>query len=567
MHLIQYTNHALISLITFSTLVGLLYLAGPLYMLQIYDRVLMSASVPTLIGLSLLVLGLYAVMAIVDGCRNALLSIAASRFEAQLASQTLEAELQARRAGLSRSSVPALRHLRVLRQALCSPIPTALLDAPFSLVFVAFLFLLHPLYGSLAMVGGSLIFLVANLNRLLHKSTLLEARHQDRRYSDRAEEMLQRSETVEALGMRRSMMTEWQELFARSDALTLRASKGLSVLGSSSGCLRLALQSAMLGLGAWLSIRGESTPGAMIAASIIFGRAIAPLDRLVGHWLTLSNAMSSWRSLKAALSQDAPLPKKQTLARCGGEVTFRGVGAAAAGGNKLLLKNINLRIAPGECVGVTGPSGSGKSNFAKALLGLYPARLGTIRIDDVDVSALDDVFFGRHIGYLPQSIDLFSGTIAANISRFEPDARDDRIIAAARLANCHKLIKSLPNAFQTELIEMGKPLSAGQRQQIGLARAVFGAPKIIVLDEPNSSLDGAGTAALKATIKRLHHLRTTLIIISHQPGVLSLCSKLLVLNDGRQQAFGATDEVLAALKARNELVPASRTDGAVLNSG
>ena len=533
------------SLAVFSLIASLLMLTGPIYMLQVYDRVLASGSVPTLIALTALIGFLYTSLAIIDWIRSGVLSAMASRFEDALGDDTLLAAIAARLNDAGRSADKPLKDLRTLRKFLAGPVLKAVFDAPFVVIFFVILFLIHWTFGVLAVGGALLLMGIAWTNQKVSNQATLDAERLEHAANLQAREMMRNAEIIEALGMKDHLRQRWRTQLDQSDTAMARSS-GLSA-GFSNGTksFRMFLQSGVLGLGAYLTIIGQSTAGAMIAASIITGRAIQPLEQLVGHWRSIIVARESWRSLLEAIGA-APAPKDTLeLPLIQGHVACENVSAGHPGAERPFLKHITFAINAGDVLGIIGPSAAGKSTLARMLVGVWSPQVGTVRIDGADIASWPRSTLGPQIGYLPQQVDLFGGTIRENISRFVPDASAEEIIAAAQAADCHAMILRMPEGYDTPIGDGGAYLSAGQRQRIGLARALFRDPNIVILDEPNSNLDNQGDTALQNAIAGLKARGATVIIVAHRPNAIVHCNKLLMLEDGQIRAFGDRDDVLA----------------------
>lgn len=529
----------------FSLFTSLLMLTGPLYMLQVYDRVLASGSVPTLVGLTGLILVLYAGFGLLEWVRNSILSRAGSRFEDILSDETLMATLHQSVNDPGTSGDKPLRDLRLLRRFISSPAVTAMFDAPFSLMFFIILFLIHFWYGVLAVFGALVLVAIAFVNQRVTNTAMREAESLELSAQKQVREVTQNAEIIEALGMAGRMQARWRDKFDRSDAALVSSSSLLGRFVSTTKSFRMFLQSSVLGTGAYLSIIGVSTPGAMIAASIITGRAIGPLEQLVGQWRGVTSARTAWVALCDVLEKTQNRNDQMELPRLKGEIKLEGVSAAPPGAKKAFLTGVNVTIDAGDVVGLIGPSAAGKSTLARLLIGIWPAQVGTVRIDGADMASWSREIIGPQLGYLPQQVDLFSGKVRDNISRFATDAKPEDVIAAAEAAGCHEMILRLPEGYDTEIGERGAYLSAGQRQRLGLARALYGAPAIVVMDEPNSNLDNVGERALQEAIKGLKACKVTVVIVAHRPKAVALCNKLLMLEAGRVRAFGPRDEVMA----------------------
>jgi len=539
------SRRTFLGLAVFSFFTSLLMLTGPLYMLQVYDRVLMSHSVPTLVALTLLVAGLYLTLGILDWCRQSLFSVAASQIEGRLAEPAMDTAFRHNLSDPGRTSDQTLRDLRTVRRFISSPTLPALFDAPFAPLFFAVLFMLHWAYGLWALAGVAVLVSIALINQQVNRKAIEEAEREERIAQGQAGEMLRQTEVVAALGMRNRMRSRWKMAFDSSDQSMTKSGTSLGGFTSGTKAFRLLLQSGILGLGAWLSIIGTSTPGAMIAASILMGRAIAPIEQTVNQWRSVVGARSSWSAFKEAFSNQGNAGEPMELPPIRGQVTFENVIAAPPGVRTPVLKRVTFALQAGTVLGVIGPSASGKSTLARVALGLWPVLGGSVRIDGAELSTYDSDRLGAQIGYLPQRVDLFAGTVRENIARFDPMAQPEAIIAAAKAANCHELILRLPDGYDTEIGQSGAYLSDGQRQRVGLARALYGNPALIVLDEPNSNLDSEGDAALQNAIIGLRQRGASVLIIAHRPNAITHCDNLMVLSEGEVRLFGPRDEVLA----------------------
>lgn len=538
------------SLGVFSLFASLLMLTGPIYMLQVYDRVLASGSVPTLLALTGLIALLYTSLALLDWIRGGLLTSMASRVEDAIGDETLHASIDARLKDAGQASDKPLRDLRTIRKFLSGPVLKSVFDAPFSIIFFVILFLIHPLFGILAMAGGLVLVAIAWTNQHFSHKATLEAEQLEQASNLRAREMMRNAEVVEALGLRGQLQARWRAQLDQSDTAMARSSNMISGFTNGTKSFRMFLQSGVLGLGAYLTIVGQSTAGAMIAASIITGRAIAPLEQIVGQLRSIVLAKDAWTSLKAALDRIRLPAQGLQLPPIEGHIRCENVSAAHPGASKAFLKNINFEIEPGDVLGVIGPSASGKSTLARLLIGVWQPQMGTVRIDGADLASWPRENIGPQLGYLPQQVELFAGTIRENISRFTPDAEDPEVIQAAMAADCHQLILQLPDGYDTEIGENGAYLSAGQRQRLGFARALFRNPAFVVLDEPNSNLDNQGDTAFLTAVANLKERGATVVIVAHRPNAIAHCNKLLMLDNGQMRAFGPREEVLEEVAPR-----------------
>lgn len=532
----------------FSVFVNLLMLTGPLFMLQVYDRVLSSRAVETLTALFLLVALLYALMAMLDYARGRIVARFGARFQSALDERVFDATL--RRALLPQARSAPARSLRDLEaiQSLCSsPVLLALMDIPWTPVFLAAIFIFHPLLGWLAVGGGALLVVIAVINQMLTHRKVAEAQIASAQANAFSESARQAVEVVRSQGMQKDVTRRWLQQRSKALGQSVAASDWTGSFTSLTKALRLFLQSAMLALGAWLVLQNEMTAGAMIAGSILLGRALAPVEQIVGQWAVIERARMSWRSLGQFLDRTPPEPKRTKLPVPPARLVAKNLTVIPPGTKTPTLRNASLRLEPGKALGVIGKSGSGKTTLAKALLGLWPPAAGEVRLGGATLSQYDPEDLGRHIGYLPQQVTLFSGTVAENIARMSltPDA--EAVVAAAKKANAHELILSLEKGYDTFLEGNDSQLSGGQKQRIALARALYGDPVLLILDEPNSALDADGTEALNAAIRGLKSEGKGAIIMTHRPQAISECDHLAVVERGQIVKFGTRDEVLGAM--------------------
>ncbi|SFO83698.1 type I secretion system permease/ATPase [Tranquillimonas alkanivorans] len=539
----------------FSVFVNLLMLTGPIFMLQVYDRVLGSRSEETLLALFVLMAFLFLVMGILDFTRGRVLARAGARFQSTLDRRVFSAMV--RRASVSTNREDGqnnLRDLESVQRLMSSPVLTALFDIPWTPVFLLGIAIFHPWLGLLAVGGGGLLVLVAVLNQSMTSDPVRRTNAAALRAERMSEQIRGEAEMVRSLGMQENAFARWQQLRRESLAQTVAASDMGGGFTATTKTFRLFLQSAMLGLGAFLVLEGELTPGAMIAASILLGRALAPVDLAVGQWQVVQRALEGWRNLTQLLATVPQEPPRTALPRPRARLTVNQVTVIPPGEQQATLRMVSFDVEPGEAVGVIGPSGAGKSTLARALVGVWRPAGGKIRLDGAALEQYEPDILGAHIGYLPQRVQLFDGTIAQNIARLRPDARDEDIVTAARKAAAHEMILKMPEGYDTKVSSAGGRLSGGQIQRIGLARALFGDPVLLVLDEPNSNLDNDGSEALNLAIRQMKSEGKSVLIMAHRPAAIRECDKLLVLEGGMRRAFGARDEVLRGTVANhNEL--------------
>lgn len=529
----------------FSIFVNLLMLTGPLYMLQIYDRVLASRSVETLVALSLLVAGLYALMAVLDFARGRVLARVGARFQSGLDARLFKASI--RRSVSSKEqhvSGAALRDLDAVQTLFVSPVLLALMDMPWTPLFIGAIFLFHPVLGLVAVVGGIIIVVLALLNQFTTSKRVRDAQQSTQRAHNFADRTRAGGEVILSQGMGAAMLERYLKLRNQGLVLTIGANDRTGLFTSATKSFRLFLQSAMLGVGAYYVIQGEVTPGSMIAGSILLGRALAPIEQAMGQWPVIQRARAGWKSLATYLSEVPAETKPTELPVPEGSISVSGLAVVSPGGNKPTLRNLNFTLKPGEALGVIGPSGSGKSTLARVLAGYWPVAAGSVRLGGATLSQYDSERLGRHIGYLPQSINLFAGTVAENIARMSLEPDSEAVVKAAKRANAHEMIIQLPKGYDTFLDGDENQLSGGQRQRVALARALYCDPVVLLMDEPNSMLDAAGSEALNKTVRDFKELGKTVIIMTHRPGGIAECDLLLVLEQGAAIAFGPRDEVM-----------------------
>ncbi len=529
----------------FSFFVNLLMLTGPIFMLNVYDRVLSSRSFETLLALSVLVAFLYAMMGILDFVRGRIMGRIGARFQSSLDRRVFGAVLKAttlKRA--PREAATGLRDLEAVQRLLTSPAFMAVFDLPWAPLFFFGIFIFHPLMGVLAIVGAFILLVVALLNQFATRKPQNAANAAIFQSQEMGDSIRNESEMVQSLGMRDAAFDRWQ--VARNEALdaTIGASDSSGIFTATTKAFRLFLQSAMLGLGAYLVLNNELSPGAMIAGSILLGRALAPIELLVGQWSLFQRGREGWRSLSILLAHIPPDDKKTVLPAPQATVVADQVSATPPGEQFPTLKMVSFAVGPGQAIGVIGPSGSGKSTLARLLTGAWTPVTGKIRLGGAALDQYEPDVLGKHVGYLPQRVHLFSGTIKENIARMSLEPDDRKVIAAAVAADAHQMILRLPDGYDTHVSSIGGRLSGGQVQRIGLARALYDDPVVIVLDEPNSNLDNDGSAALNKAIKTMKANKKVVFIMAHRPSAIKECDLLLVLEQGKARAFGPRDKVL-----------------------
>jgi len=537
--------------IIFSFFINLLMFVSPLYMLQIYDRVLSSRSETTLIGISILAATLIGVYAILEMLRSRVLVRAGVLFDRNIADPTFEAIHKGRMKRPSAGHEQCLRDVDTLRGFLTGSGLIALCDAPWFPVFVAGAFILHPWYGYLVLGGSVVMLLLTLLNEMMTRKTLGAATLQASNANQSAQATFRNGEVMQAMGMLGPLRAKWSKEHNAALALQATASDSAGSILATTKFFTMLMQIAVLGIGAYLAIQNEISPGAIIAGSILMGRAMQPIQQAVANWKGFISARGAYQRIKNLYAEIGVEEPRMKLPPPAGNLSLENVIAAPPGTNKPIIKGMTFALQAGEVLGVVGPNAAGKSSLARILVGVWPVAGGSVRLDGSDLAHWDPAQLGPHLGYLPQDVELFSGTVAENIARqiTAPDGTVDEpsVIAAAQLAGCYDMIQQLPEGFNTEIGDGGSVLSGGQRQRIGLARALFGQPALVVLDEPNASLDTTGEAALVEAVKSFKTQSTTCVIITHKMNLLGVCDKILLMNAGTLQAFGDRDKVLAEL--------------------
>jgi PrtD family type I secretion system ABC transporter len=529
----------------FSLAINLLYLAGPLYMLQVYDRVISSASEITLLMLTIALLLAYLALAGLDAVRARILTRTSIRLDQSVAPRVLTAII-GRSANFAGARSQSLRDFDTFRQFITGNGIHAIFDLPWAPIYIAVIFVLHPLLGAFALGCSITLVLMALFNEWIVKPPLAESNEAAARSYNFTEMSLRNTEVVRAMGMTAGLLKRWSRDRTRMLERQVAASDRAATMQSMIRFLRLSMQSLVLGLGAYLVIERLTTAGAMFAASILLGRALQPVEQIVGSWRGLVSARGAFLRVRELLAAHPPHETGLTLPRPKGQLSVEALSFAAPGTSKPILRGVTFQIEPGEVLGIIGPSGAGKSTLARHLVGVQTASAGAVRLDGSEVSTWIKSSLGQHLGYLPQDIELFADSVAANISRFE-QGQDNEIIRAAQMAGVHDMILRLPLGYDTQVGEGGAILSGGFRQRIALARAVYGNPSLVVLDEPSSNLDAEGDAALADCILQLKKRGTIVVLISHRPSTLNVVEKVLILRDGAVEMFGPRNEVLSRL--------------------
>lgn len=536
------------SVALFSAFVNLLNLTGPMFMLQVYDRVLGARAVETLTALFLLVVFLFLMMGVLDYARARVMARVGARLQAALEARVFSAVLR-RNAVLPGDAVAAtgLRDLDAVNKLYASPVFLAIFDLPWSPIYFAAIFIFHPYLGWLSLAGGAVLIAVTLLNQRLTAQPLTLANNAQIASERLSDQLREEAELIQSLGMRGASFLRWRTARDRAMGAALSASDVGGGFSTFTKTFRMFLQSAMLALGAFVVLRGEMTPGAMIAGSILMGRALSPIEQAVGGWALVARARDGWDRLSTLLSSVPPEAPRTPLPRPAARLEAIQLTVAPPGQSVATLRMVSFRLDPGQAMGVIGPSGAGKSTLARALCGVWRPSAGSIRLDGATLDQYDPDVLGALIGYLPQRVTLFDGTIAENIARLIPKPDPAKVVEAAKRAAAHQMILDLPDGYDTRVSQSGGRLSGGQIQRIGLARALYDDPVLLVLDEPNANLDNEGSMALNTAIRTMKAAGGSVLIMAHRPAAIAECDTLMVLDGGMRRAFGPRDEVLKAM--------------------
>lgn len=559
--------------VLFSFVINTLLFVGPIYMLQIYDRVLASRNETTLLMLSLVALFLLVAYGIMEFIRSRLLVSAGLQFDNVLSNSVFRRAVKAKIANPNGGAQYVISDIDKLREFMTGTGILTFFDALWVPLFLFMAFLFHPWLGIMATIGAVIIFILAFVNDYMTRNQLKDANIAAQGANHFASTVLQNAEVIRPMGMGKNLGKRWFDKHLEMLTSQASASNKAGGIMAFSKFVRMTLQSAVLGVGAYLALRQEITPGVMIAASIILGRALTPVEQSVAQWkqfVAARQAHERLRGLFNAIPDDSertelPLPR--------GDISVEKLMTVAAGTRDMILNGVNFKINGGETLAVVGPSGSGKSTLLRCLVGVQHAANGAVRLDGAQLDHWDSDQLGENLGYLPQDVKLFSGTISENIARFTDGDNDDLVVNVAKLAGVHDMILNLKDGYETQVGDNGHQLSGGQRQRVGLARALFGDPKVIVLDEPNSNLDEEGEASLMEAMRQLKAKGSTVIVASHKTNLLSMCDKILVLKDGGMQAFTTPQELFKAQQAAAQKSAASQkaapagkpASGAVVN--
>jgi ATP-binding cassette subfamily C protein RsaD len=552
------SRSALIPAAVFSLFINVLALVSPIYMLQVYDRVLSSRNQWTLLFLTLIAFFLYIVYGCLEALRSRVLIRGGARFENVLRGPLFEATFAAmlgRKSGSGEAQ--PFRDADMVREFVTGAAILCFFDMPWVPLFVAVSFLLHPLFGWLAIAAGALTFVVAVANEYWTKTSLNRATQASISAHADISATLRNAEVMRAMGMASGLRERWGE--RRDDQISWQAvaSDRGTALTASMRSFRQIVQVVILGMGGYLCVEGELSAGGIVAASIIVGRALAPIEIAVSQWKNFQTSRGAWARLQELFRANAERDERMPLPPPQGKLMLEQVVAAPPGSRAVVLRGISFALEKGKTLAVIGPSAAGKSSLVRVLLGVWPTGAGAVRLDGFAINHFDPDELGPHVGYLPQDVELFSGTVAQNIARFR-SADHDEIIRAAKLAGVHEMIQQMPNGYDTEIGEGGQALSGGQRQRVGLARALFGQPAIVVLDEPNANLDAPGETALIEAMRHLRQSGTTIIFVTHKTNMLTLADKILVMDQGAIRLYGEREEILAKIFSGPKVVPTSQ---------
>ncbi|MES2901302.1 MAG: type I secretion system permease/ATPase [Pseudomonadota bacterium] len=531
----------------FSAIINILLLTPSIYMLQVYDRVLASANEVTLGMLTLIMLGAYLFMSALEMIRSFVLIRVGARFDMDLNKRIYTASFEQNLKRGGGNPGQALSDLTNIRQFLTGNGVFAFFDAPWFPIYLVVIFLFEPALGWFAVIGTVILVILAIVNEKVTRKPLSDANSMAITSNTLATNNLRNAEVIESMGMLPNLMARWFKLHGKFLHLQAEVSEKAGIIGAVTKFVQTSLQSLVLGFGALLVIEGKMTAGMMIAATILMGRALAPVQQVIGVWKSFSGTRSAYERLVALLETNPARSNGMPLPKPTGALSLHNVTAGPPGSQAPVLKNINFAIQAGEILGVIGPSGSGKSTLARLMVGVWPAAIGKVRLDGSDLYQWNKDELGPHLGYVPQDIELFGGSISENIARFG-DIDPEKVVLAAKRAGVHEMIQQLPKGYDTVLGEGGAGLSGGQKQRLGLARAMYGDPSLLVLDEPNSNLDDVGELALVNAIQDLNRRGKTIVLITHRTSIIGVTNKLLLLRDGMAEMFGPTDQVLAELQ-------------------
>ena len=541
---------AFLSLIIFSFVINALMLTGPLFMLQVYDRVLNSGSIPTLMALLILVTVLFALYGFLEFVRTRVLVRVSRVVEESLRDRIFDVVAFHALKQTPNVRLTPMTDMQTIRQFLQSPGPLAFMDMPWSPFYITVIFLLHPILGLFSVFAIVVLVVIAIANDTVTRKHAQAAQQSSFKASTMSEEARRNVEVASVLGMLGVLRDRWKSIQTEALNELTRASDRGGFLTSMSKATRLFMQSCILGLGAYLAVKQEVSPGAMIAASIIMSRALQPVEMAVAQWTGFQAFRRSWKRLNAYLNETPEPAPRMGLPTPTGALKAENLIGFIPGVEKPLVSGISFELKAGTGLGIIGPTGAGKTTLARLLIGLWPHKRGTVRLDGATLEQWDPEQLGHYVGYLPQEVELFDGTIGQNIARFREDAKPEDIVSAAAEANAHEFILNMPGGYNTVIGEGGHRLSAGERQRVGLARALYGNPVLVVLDEPNANLDADGENALMQAIAMVRQRGGTVIVVAHRPSAIAALDQIMVLRAGQVVAYGPRDEVLKKVLAR-----------------
>lgn len=550
---IRASRGVFVSTFIFSCIVNVLMLTGSLFMLQVYDRVIPSSSVPTLIALAVIVLVLYAFYGVLEYVRTRLLVRIGRRIEEKLGGRVFDvvAGLSLRKMG--NAGGQPVQDLGAIRQFLGGQGPLAFLDMPWVPIYLVVVFLLHWTLGVVSVISAVVIFILALLTERATRGPMANANVASTRASVMTDEARRNAEALHSLGMKSVMRKRWLAVQGEALDYQTRANDAGATFSSLSRVFRMIVQSGILATGAYLAIKHEISGGSIVASSIIMGRALAPVEQAVGNWQQFLGFRKAMERLSKVLDSVPPEQDRMVLPHPIGLLEVENLAVLLPGSDKPILQNISFQVRPGKGLGIIGPTGAGKSTLARAIVGLLPLARGSVRLDGATPDQRSDDERGKMIGYLPQDVQIFDGTVAQNISRFADNPVSAKIVEAAKLANLHDLILRLPQGYDTQLAEGGNRLSAGQKQRVALARAIFGDPVLFVMDEPNSNLDAEGEQALDTAIRSCLSRGAAVVVVAHRPSALHAMNDLLVLTNGQIAAYGPRDEIIKKVGAKPQM--------------
>ncbi|MGS7254049.1 type I secretion system permease/ATPase [Pseudomonas sp. SK] len=550
-------RRSFLALGAFSGVINAMMLTPAIYMLQVYDRALVSRNLTTLGMLTLLVIGLYLMMSALETIRTRVLIRVGNYLDMDLNRRIFSAAFERNLSRAGGNPAQALHDLAQVRQFVTGSGLFAFFDAPWTPIYLLVSYLIHPLLGLVTLIGSLILVALAYLTEKATQKPLAEANQAALSSASYANNNLRNAEVIEAMGMLPAIGKRWYQGHLRILQMQTLASDRAALISSTGRFVRITLQSVILGTGALLAIEGKITPGMMIACSILAGRALAPVEQVIASWKQLLGCRSAWGRLNELLQDYPQRPAGMPLQRPLGMLAVENVIASAPGSNTPIVRGVSFSLTPGESLGIIGPSASGKSTLARLLVGVWPAQVGKVRLDGADIFNWNKAELGPWLGYLPQDVELLEGTIAENIARFA-EVDSEAVIRAARSSGVHDMILRFPQGYDTRLAADGSPLSGGQKQRIALARALYGEPNLVVLDEPNANLDDVGEKALVDALAELKARGATVILISHRPNVLCAVDQVLMLRDGVVQMLGSRDEVFTALR-KASVIPAAST--------